>query len=255
MNWISKIIAMNLLASAIGSAESFDMPLRKIVLDLGHSQYLMPKDNRHATVTCWYYRRFMVKEQNDPGEKGAELIALAPVQPGHPHKCLKGLQSGEKEFREWNEENKKFVGWNGYFAGVKHDLVFLERPDGDENSGIPFTAFGADATTRLFEDSVALRARGEREINFLPASSNQLILRYIRVASAGCSIPKSGESCWGKLQQLSGLTRSPIPKCGDYEGKEAGVAASVVAYPVEVSLYPKPFIRAIGGPVRCYPQE
>lgn len=244
-----------LLTPLIGRAESFDKPLQKTVLDLGRSQYLMRNDNRHVTVTCWYYGHFMVKEQNDPGLKGAELIALAPVQSGHLPKCLQALQPGEKEFSEWNEEYKKFVAWNGYFAGVKHDLVFLERPDGDDNSGIPFAAFGSDAKTKFFEDSVMLRAHGERQLNFLRAPSNQIILRYLRVASAGCSIPKSGESCWSKLQQQTGLTHSPMPKCSDYEGKEAGTAASVVAYPVEVSLYPKPRIRAVGGPVMCYPQE
>jgi len=197
----------------------------------------------------------MVKEQNDPGEKGAELIALAPVLPGHLPKCLQALQPGEKEFREWSAESKRFLGWNGYFAGVKHDLVFLERPDGDENSGMPFTAFESDAQTKFFEDSVLLRAGGERQLNFLSAPGNRIILRYLRVASAECSIPKSGEACWSKLQQQTGLMQSPMPRCSDYEGKEAGTAASVIAYPVEVSLYPKPSTHPLGGPVRCYPTE
>jgi len=244
-----------LLVAPVGRAESFDKPLQKTVLDLGRSQYLMPRDDRHVTVTCWYYGHFMVKEQNDPGEKGAGLIALAAVQPGRLPECLKGLQRGEKQFLEWNEEDKKFEDWSGYFAGVKDDLVFLERPDGDENSGMPFTAFESDTKTKFFEDSVMLRARGETMLDFLRAPGNQIMLRYLRVASAGCSIPKSGESCWSKLQQQTGLTHSPMPTCSDYVGKEAGVAPSVVAYPVEVSLYPKPSLRVLGGPVRCYPQE
>ena len=177
------------------------------------------------------------------------------MQPGHLPKCLPALQPGEKEFTEWSEEYKKFVPWNGYFAGVKHDLIFLEWPDGDDNSGIPFTAFEADAKTKYFEDSVTLEARGERHLNFLPTSANQIVLRYLRVASAGCSIPKSGESCWSKLQKQAGLAHLPVPKCTDYEGNQAGVAASVIAYPVEATLYPKPSIRPLGGPVRCYPQE
>ncbi len=248
------LIAIALIAP-LGRAESFDKPLRKTVLDLGHSQSLMKNDNRHATVTCRYYARFMIKEQNDPGMKGAELIALAPVQPGHLPKCLQALQSGEIEFTEWSEEYKKFLPWNGYFAGVKRDLIFLEWPDGDDNSGIPFTAFRADAKTKIFEDSVTLEARGERHLNFLPASDNQIVLRYLRVASAGCSIPTFGERCWSKLQQQTGLAHSPMPKCTDYEGTQAGLAASVIAYPVEATLYPKPAIRPLGGPVRCYPQQ
>lgn len=252
---VGRFLIFILLIVPLGRAESFDKPLRKTVLDLGHSQYLMKNDNRHATVTCWYYGHFMIKEQNDPGIKGAELIALVPVRPGQVPKCLRALQPGEKEFTEWDEEYKRVVSWNGYFAGVKRDLIFLERPDGDDNSGIPFAAFESDAQTRFFEDSVALGAGGERDLKFVPAPSNQILLRYLRVASAGCSIPKSGEICWSKLQQRTGLTHSPMPTCSDYEGTEAGMAASVVAYPVEVSLYPKPSVRVLGGPVRCYPQE
>jgi len=100
-----------------------------------------------------------------------------------------------------------------------------------------------------------LRARGERDLNFAPTSGSQVVIRYLRVANSGCSIPKSGEICWIKLQQQTGLAHSPMPKCSDYEGKDAGTAASVIAYPVEVSLFPKPSIRPLGGPFRCYPTE
>lgn len=243
------------LVTSVGLAESFDKPVHKRVLDLGPSQNLMRSDNRHLTVTCWYYSHFMIKERNDPGMKGAELIALASVRPGRLPKCSSMLQPDEKEFKEWIPELKTFESWNGYFAGVKHNLVFLERPDGDENSGIPFSVFESDAQTKLFEDSVMLRARGERDLNFAPTSGSQVVIRYLRVANSGCSIPKSGEICWIKLQQQTGLAHSPMPKCSDYEGKDAGTAASVIAYPVEVSLFPKPSIRPLGGPFRCYPTE
>lgn len=243
------------IINSAAHAQSFDAPLHKTVLDLGRSQYLMSNDNRHVTVTCWYYRHFMVKEKDDPGMKGAELIALTPTQPGSRPKCLEALQPKEREFTQWSDEDKKFVTWNGYFAGVKHDLIFLEWPDGDDNSGIPFAAFQPDAKTILFKDSVTLLAGGRRDINFLPARGNQILLRYLRVTSANCSIPKSGKSCWKKLQQQTGLLHSPMPRCSDYKGNEAGKAPSVIAYPVEVSLYPKPSMHAAGGPVRCYPQE
>ena len=178
-------LAAVLLVSQAGLAESFDKPLHKTVLDLGRSTNLMKNDNRHVTVTCWYYKHFMIKEQDDPGLKGAILITLASVQPGHIPQCLQALQPSEKKFTEWSEEYKKFVPWNGYFAGVKHDLIFLEWPDGDDNSGIPFTAFETDAKTKFFEDSVMLEVRGERHLNFIPTSDQ----------SDRPSLPKSGE-CW-----------------------------------------------------------
>jgi len=252
---IAGLLSVVSLISAFGHAESFDKPLHKKVLDLGHSLYLMQSDNRHLTVTCWYYTHFMIKERNEPGLKGAELLAIAPVQVGNLPKCAKSLQPGEKEFTEWNEEYKKFVGWNGYFGGVKRDLVFLERPDGDGDGAIPFAVFKPDANSQIFNDSVTLEAQGKRELNFVSATQDQIILRYLRVASAGCSIPKLGESCWSKLQQQTGLTQFAMPKCTDYEGQEAGKAASVIAYQVETKLYPQPSTRPLGGPIRCYPQQ
>lgn len=252
---VGGFLAVALANASAEVTETFDKPIRERVLDLGRSQYLMQRDNRHVTVTCWYFSEFMIKEKNDPGLKGAEYIALTPTHRGQFPECLPTLQPNEKEFKEWISEYKTTASWNGYFAGAKRDLVFLERPDGDENSGIPFTAFAADARTKVFEDSVTLEARGERDLRFLPGANNQVLLRYLRVASAGCSIPKSGESCWSKLQLQTGLTHSAMPKCTDYEGAEAGTAASVIAYPVEATLFPKPSVRPLGGPIRCYPQQ
>ena len=252
---INRILIAVILGAVAARGESFDKPLHKRVLDLGRSQYLMPNNNRHVTVTCWYYTRFMVKEQDDPGMKGAVLIALAPLQSGHLPRCTQAHQPDEKSFMERDGELKTSLAWNGYFAGVKRNLVFLERPDGDESGGIPFAAFKPDAQTRIFEDSVMLRERGERALIFLSVPGDQITLRYLRVAKASCSIPKSGEACWSKLKQQTGLTHFSMPDCSDYKGKEAGTAASVIAYPVEVSLFPKPSIRPLGGPLKCYPTE
>ena len=69
------------LVSQAGLAESFDKPLHKTVLDLGRSTYLMRNDDRHVTVTCWYYNHFMVKEQNDFGAR-------------EPSQMLAGLTAG-----------------------------------------------------------------------------------------------------------------------------------------------------------------
>ncbi len=46
-----------------------------------------------------------------------------------------------------------------------------------------------------------------------------------------------------------------MPKCTDYEGEYSRTAASVIAYPVEVSLFPKPSTLLLGVAVKCYPTE
>jgi len=140
---VGGFLAVVLLVSQAGLAESFDKPLHKKVLDLGRSTYLLRTDNRHATVTCWSYKHFMVKEQNDPGIEGAELISLASVQPGHRSKCLQALQLGEKEFTEWSEENKKFVSWKGSSA----DYIVVWRDHSSCHNTSRKVAFSATSTS------------------------------------------------------------------------------------------------------------
>ncbi len=251
----SRLLIAVVFGTGISCAQSFDKPLKKRVIDLGQSKLLMSNDHRDVTVTCWYYPHFMVKEESDPGNKGAVRIALAPFLPGHFPKCLRANQTNEAGFKVWDAESKFFLAWDGYFAGVKHDLVFLEGSDGDSLSGRPFTVFKGNTTTRVFEDSFWVRKAADMKLRFVPTSTDQVVLRYLRVASAACSIPKDGEACWSKLKQQTGLLYSSMPTCSDYEGKEAGTAASVIAYPVEVSLFPKPATRPVGEPVSCYPTE
>jgi hypothetical protein len=58
-----------------------------------------------------------------------------------------------------------------------------------------------------------------------------------------------------KFKEQAGLTLAPMPKCSDYPDENAGREPSVIAYPVEASLFPKSSIKAIGNPVRCYPPD
>lgn len=237
--------------------QSFDKPLHKTVLDMGLAQNLLPYSKQRVTMTCWFYPHFMIKEQDDPGMKGAVLIALTPMHRGHTPRCRKTSQPGEKPFQEWSAEIKAFVTPYGYFAGAKRNMVFLGGSDGDSNSGNPLAVFRADGMTKVFEDSMkpGRHHHWTPLIRFHSGPGKQLTMHYVRLTNASCSIPKSGEACWSKLKQQTGLTQSPMPKCSDYPGKEAGTADSVIAYPVEVSLFPKPLIRPLGGPTECYPSE
>jgi hypothetical protein len=242
------VIALGMtMSSTAANAEPFDKPLQKKVVNFGHSQYLMPNDDRHVKLTCSYYPNFMVKELNDPGNKGALLIALVPVRPGQSPGCTRTHGPGEKVFKDWD----------GYFGGVKRDLVFLYASDGT-GGGLPFTAFDSKTQAKVFRDSVSLfDSHGERnhELDFVQASDRQITLRYLRVVSGTCSVPKDGSACWSKFKEQTGLKVAPMPKCSDYPDENAGRAPSVIAYPVEVSLFPKPSITALANPVKCYPTE
>jgi len=241
------IVLGTTMFSSAAHAEPFDKPLQKKVVDLGRSPYLMPNDNRHVELTCSYYPDFMVKQLDDPGNKGALLIALVPVSPGHSPGCTRKRSPGEKVFKNWS----------GYFGGVKRDLVFLYDSDGT-NGGLPFTAFNSKTYAKVFRDSVSLLdSHGElnHELDFVQVSDKQITLRYLRVVTGTCSVPKDGSACWSKFKEQTGLRLAPMPKCSDYPDENAGREPSVIAYPVETSLFPKPSITALANPVKCYPTE
>jgi len=247
-----KVLAIPLLGAVIvlgttiscsaAHAEPFDKPLQQKVVDLGQSPELLRQSpNNHVKLTCSYYPNFMVKELNDPGNKGALWIAIAPARPGHISGCTRTHGPGEKVFKDSD----------GYFGGVKRDLVFLYDSDGT-NEGIGFTAFDSKTRAKVFRDSVLFGARFE-ELDFVHVSDKQMTLRYLRVVSGDCSLPKDGSACWSKFKEQTGLRLAPIPKC-DYHGEDVR-APSVIAYPAEVSLFPKPSITALADPVRCWPPD
>ncbi len=202
----------------------------------------MPNDDRHVKLTCSYYPKFMVKELNDPGNKGALLIAMVPARAGRISVCTRRHGHGDKVFKDWD----------GYFAGVKRDLVFLYDSDGT-NGGIGFTAFDSKTEAKVFKDLVKLTGSRFDELDFVHASDRQMTLRYLRVVSGDCSVPKDGSACWSKFKEQFGLRLAPMPTC-DYQDEDVR-SPSVIAYPVEVSLFPKPSITALASPVKCYPPD
>jgi hypothetical protein len=233
------ISAIAFLSSAV-NAEPFDKPLRVKVVDFGHSPELMPSDNKHIHLTCAYYPNFMMKELNDPGNEGALWIGISPSQSGHTPPCIKGQGPGEREFKNFY----------GYFGGVKRNLVVLYDPDGTDG-GLRFHIFDSKTMVMVFEDSASLDTNAD--LDFVPAKGSQITLRYMRVLSVDCSVPKQGIACWDKFRQKAGLQAAPMPNC-NYKGQDVS-DTSTIAYPVETSLFPKPFTKAVANPVKCYPAD
>jgi len=234
------IVLGTTISCSTAHAESFDKPLREKVVDLGQSPELLRQGpDNHVKLTCSYYPNFMVKQLNDPGNKGALFIAIVPIRPGHISTCTRRHGPGEKVFKDWF----------GYIGGVKRDLVFLFAADGN-NEGLYFGVFDSKTMVEIFRDSVWLL---HDEIDFAHASDTQMTLRYLRVVSGDCSVPKDGSVCWNKLKEQTGLRLAPMPEC-DYHGEDV-TSPSVIAYPVEVSLFPKPSITALANPVKCWPPD
>ncbi len=242
-------------SASVARTESFDKPLRKTVVDLGPSPYLMPNDPARIQLSCFYYQDFMVKELNNPGLKGVRWVTVTPFTYENAPACRLAHASTERFMaKEW---------WS--FEGVKGSLLFLEAADGDGNGGMPFRILDLGTGKKFFEDS----AWWNGHLEFVHTTDETVSLRYLRVVGGDCSIPKEGMSCWSKFRRRYRLATATVPNCTGYrrEGEKEWVVgdegvppeeistASAIAYPVVVELSPRPTIKAVPGPVKCTPVE
>jgi hypothetical protein len=240
--------------ACLAFAESFDKPIRETIVDLGPSPYLLP-GNRPVQLFCSYFADFVVKQLNDPGQKGTRWVTIAPILNGQAPPC-----------HRWHDSTERFLAKEWWtFIGARRSLLFLEAADGDSNGGMPFRVLDSRTGKKIFEDSEWWNGH----LEFLPNSDGAVPFRYLRVVGGDCSIAKEGRSCWNRFRRHYSLTSARVPKCTGYrvEGDREWVVAdegvppepietpSAIAYPVEVKLFPLPSIGAIPGPVKCTPVQ
>jgi len=238
------VVLGNSALASVALAESFDEPLRKMVVDLGPSpsQGQLPGSRFRVKLSCSYYPAFVIKELDDDGLKGTRWVTIVPVSDGQVPACRRSHGSKDRFIaQEW---------WS--FIGVKGSLLFLEAADGDDNQGMPFRVLDLKTGKKIFEDS----AWWDGHLEFAHTPDGKMSLSYLRVVGGGCSIPKGGTSCWNKFSEKFGLPLAAAPKCTNYLGEptitaEDAEARSVIAYPVAVELFPQPSIKAVPGPVKC----
>ena len=236
------VVSANLVSGANTLiAESYDKPIRKAVVNLGRSPELMPNNPARIQLSCFYYANFTVKELDDPGLKGTRWVTITPAINKDLPACRLAHTPTERFLaKEW---------WS--FEGVKGSLLFLRAADG-QNGGMPFRIMDWKTGKKIFEDS----SWSSGNLDFVPTSEGTVTLRYLRVVSGDCSIPKDGISCWSEFRSRYGLVLATIPKCTNSVVDDKGVAPelntpSAIAYPVEVELFPRPSLRAVPGPVLC----
>ena len=222
--------------------EGFDKPLKKTVVDLGPSPFYRASQHVRNKLTCRYYSTFTVKEY-DQGEKGAEWLSIVPFAQAE---CTQRHEVHEKVYT--SEE------WSGYFRGVKGTVVFFDAPDG-EDGGMAFAAFDVGTGRKLFEDSSLLDYSQEQlqiknAFQVSTESDQTLRLTYFRVVRAGCNLKAEQWDCWNKVRAELGITQTDKPICSRYEKADW---ESAIVYRVSVALTDSPQIKAVDGPVFCWP--
>jgi hypothetical protein len=235
-------------------ADSFDVPLKKKVVDFGLSENNLPgRQNFRVKLYCFFYPTFMIREYDNEGEKGAEWVGIVPIQTGTVPACARTHASGERIL--------KSPEWTGYFKGVKGNLVFLDDPDGTDG-GMPFTIYDFRTGNKIFRDSAYDSRMWTQKVprspfnnlRFSGAQTSDLTMTYLRVVEADCDLHTEKSACWEQLKKKLGLKGGQMPICTGYENISSRYV-SAVAYPVEVSLFPQPVTRTIAGPVKCWPVD
>ena len=181
-------------------------------------------------------------------------MAIAPVEGQTAPACTLTHSANEKVIA--------YPEWGGYFMGVKGKLVFLSAADGI-NEGMPFVIYDSQTKTKVFEEDsyhdTAIFMQKEESSPFnhmrvIEGKDGQFTLKYLRVVEADCDLHSEKSSCWERVRKQLKLHTTEMPKCIRYESISTWFA-SAVAYPVEVTLFPKPVIKTIEGPVRCWPAD
>jgi hypothetical protein len=250
------VFAITAVAPTALSAQKFDKPIRKQVVDFGPSPDYAGPDVPHIKLSCYFYRTFAVKELDD-GQKGAALLAIAPMRSGVPAKCERSHAVGEKVI-----DPKE---WIGYYMGVKGRLVFFSADDG-VNGAMPFAIYDATTQKKIFEDSHYESTMWNRRpepspfnhLRVFETPDGQSKLVYLRSGEADCDLPLKGEECWQRTRKKYNIVETKMPNCSGYEAKEIQMYrpySSAIVYPVEVTLFPQPVTKTIAGPVKCWPVD
>jgi len=243
------------LLSQVAQGESFDKPIRKVVVEVGQSKHFSPNDDRDFSLECFYYPAFMVKQLWAKDWKGTVMVTAISSPPDQLPPCRITINDPGED------------GW--VFIGAKGPLLFWEAPDG-LNGGEDFRVVDLRTGKKIFEDTALIwNRRAIQPFGFASAPDGKMLIRYRRVVVGDCSIPKDGTSCWSKLKVRFGLGNAPIPKCTGYRqpGQKGWVfpdpgvppeeigTESALTYPVEVELLPQPLTRPIPGLIRCSAAE
>jgi hypothetical protein len=229
------------------SAGSFDKPIKKVTVDLGHSPYFPDDQTMRNKLSCFYFPHLMIK-QYDQGQVGSQWLSILRSQGNLP---------GCKLSHEPQERVIQPSEWGGYFKGLKGNLVFFDAGEMAADGSISFAVYDLTTGKKLFEDDA------DPSDNDVPSNLQVIstkagyLLRYRRVDWAGCDLHAEGMACWKKIKAKFGLKSMPV--CRSYSAElfkafQTDTFESVIAYPVEVTLSPHPVTRTVAGPSKCWPR-
>ena len=242
-------VAVVSFVSADELTDSFDMPVKTVNVELGPSPSFEDANVR-SLLRCHYYLHLMVKEYSEGGPS-ADLLSMLRRW-GELPRCELSRQRGEKVVDEWH----------GFFKGVKDSLVFFDAGQAF-NGDSPFAVFDSVSGKKIFQSSAYAEYEPSlgydtSRIRVIAAEGNYL-LTYTSVAYADCNLHSEGSTCWERIKGEFDLNDHEMPVCTGYDHIAEVIGTddveSRIAYPVEVSLFPRPTVTVVAGPLKCWPAQ
>jgi len=233
--------------SKANSAGAFDTPIKKVTVDLGLSPDYPGEDIRDS-LSCYYFPNLMIKQYDQQANIGAVWLSMLRSRDKLPA-CKPSHEPGERvvKWPSWGE---------GYFWGVKDNLVFFSCPEVQQGDCV-FAVYDSTTGKELFAGNVALSGKNA-EIHMKVFSTNAgIVAKYLAAADAGCDLYAKGTDCWKKVKAKFGLKSDRKPVCEGYPAVykffETDQVESMIGYPVEVTFSPHPAIKTVAGPIHCWP--
>ena len=233
--------------SIAGPAGAFDTPIKEVTVALGRDPDYPGGDVR-SKLSCYYFPQLLVKELDVHGEIGSKWLSMLRSRDGRPA-CKPSHEPGEKmvKWPSWGE---------GYFWGVKDNLVFFSCPE-TQQGDCEFAVYDSTTGTRLFEGDVALSGEPAEMHMKVFSTKAGVVAKYLAAADAGCDLYAKGTECWKKVKAKFGLKSDHKPDCDGYPRAykffQTDRIESMIGYPVEVTLSPQPTVETVAGPIQCWP--
>jgi hypothetical protein len=187
--------------------------------------------NQKIEVACFYYSGFMVKEQVDSTNKGADKLAITPFDSTlTPPICQSEATADEKIISGNSDRDQD--RWNGYFMGTKGPYVFFSADDGNLIGGMNFAVFDGKDGKQLFTDGFGSGMDHDEIYAIQLNATDDLSLHYKRTYRLPCSPSTKNNAanlCQKRIKQETGL-RS-LPSCARKYREGDGIH-----YPVNVLL-------------------
>ncbi len=171
------------------------------------SPYYPDGEDSHPTaLSCYYFPDFMVKEYDLAG-RGAEWLSTL-LNPEETPECKSPHEAGERII--------EYPEWEGYFMGVKGNLVFFYGSD-TVNGGWPFAVYDSSNGKKIFEDSAYYERASSSSYVEVVSTSAGYLLKYLRVAVTNCDLNSEGAACWNEIKAEYALRSADMPLCTGYE--------------------------------------